>query len=82
MFLLRYENLLDVATSVSFKRIDEHLLDLLGKKASYSGDNIIVITHQQLAEELVTAREVVSRMLKHLESNSIIEMNRNRIKLL
>ncbi|MEE9328079.1 MAG: Crp/Fnr family transcriptional regulator [Cocleimonas sp.] len=49
----------------------------LGKKSPH-----IVITHQQLASEIGTVREVVSRQLKKLENNTLIELGRGKIELL
>jgi CRP/FNR family transcriptional regulator len=42
----------------------------------------IEITHQQLAGELGTAREVVSRLLKQMEKDQLIRLERGRIKIL
>jgi CRP/FNR family transcriptional regulator len=40
------------------------------------------MTHQQVADELGTAREVVSRLLKQLERDKKISLGRNKIKIL
>ncbi|AQX02257.1 Crp/Fnr family transcriptional regulator [Elizabethkingia anophelis] len=82
MFMVRYEDLLNAVTSLSLKRIDERLLDLLESKARLSQSNTVKITHQQLADELVTAREVVSRLLKQLAQEEVLKMGRSKITLL
>lgn len=77
----RFEELLDVVNAIAFKKMDERLLQFLKKKAQVSGTNEIKITHEQLGQELGTAREVISRLLKQMESEGIVELGRNRITL-
>ena len=78
----RFEKLLEVVNAISFKKVDERLLNLLQRKKELSGSKIISTTHEQLANELGTARVVVSRLLKQLEENGILELSRNKITLL
>jgi CRP/FNR family transcriptional regulator len=78
----RFEELLDVINAVAFKKVDERLLLLLKKKAALTGENSFAITHEQLANELGTARVVVSRLLKQLEENQQVLVGRNKITLL
>lgn len=78
----RFEELLDVINAIAFKKVDERLLDLLKKKQALTDSNTIQITHEQLAQELATARVVVSRLLKQLEDNGIVQLGRNKITLL
>lgn len=77
----RFEELLDVVNAIAFKKMDERLLQFLKKKAEVSGSNDIKITHEQLGQELGTAREVISRLLKQMESEGLVELGRNRITL-
>jgi len=77
----RFEELLDVVNAIAFKKMDERLLQFLKKKAKVSGSNDIKITHEQLGQELGTAREVISRLLKQMESEGLVELGRNRITL-
>lgn len=78
----RFEELLQIVNSIAFKKIDERLLDLLKKKKEISGHNTISITHEQLANELGTARVVVSRLLKQMEKSGLVQLGRNNITLL
>lgn len=77
----RFEELIEVIDAVAFKKVDERLLSLLHKKASHTQSNKIAVTHEQLANELGTARVVVSRLLKQLEDNGVLELGRNNITL-
>ncbi|HCD51894.1 MAG TPA: Crp/Fnr family transcriptional regulator [Balneolaceae bacterium] len=78
----RFEELLEVVNEVSFKKMDARLLQLLRKKSENAGSNEVRITHEQLANELGTARVVVSRLLKQMEKEQLIELGRNRITLM
>ena len=78
----RFEELLDVVNAIAFKKVDERLLNLLHKKAELSNSPIIQTTHEQLANELGTARVVVSRLLKQLEENGKVQLGRNKITLM
>ena len=78
----RFEELLEIINAIAFKKVDERLLNLLKRKSELSGSKLILITHEQLANELGTARVVVSRLLKQLEENNVLELGRNKIVLM
>lgn len=78
----RFEELLDVVNAIAFKKMDERLLDLVKKKADLAGAKVITVTHEQLANELGTARVVVSRLLKQMEDEGYVKLGRNKISLL
>jgi CRP/FNR family transcriptional regulator len=78
----RFEELLAVVNDVAFKKMDERLLDYLHRKSEVSSSKIIQTTHEQLANELGTARVVISRLLKALEEEGLVELGRNKITLI
>lgn len=78
----RFEELLEVINAIAFKKVDERLILLLNKKAELTGLKTITTTHEQLANELGTARVVVSRLLKQLEDDGKLILGRNKIELL
>ncbi len=78
----RFEELLDIINAIAFKKVDERLLSLLQKKSRLTGSETIHTTHEQLANELGTARVVVSRLLKQLEEDGKLKLGRNKITLL
>jgi CRP/FNR family transcriptional regulator len=53
----------------------------LEKKADLTQSKILSITHEQLATELGTARVVVSRLLKQMEVEGLVQLGRNKITL-
>ncbi|AQX06776.1 Crp/Fnr family transcriptional regulator [Elizabethkingia meningoseptica] len=77
----RFEELLDVVNAIAFKKVDERLLALLHTKSELAQSKIIYTTHEQLSNELGTARAVVSRLLKQLEENGTVQLGRNKITL-
>ncbi len=77
----RFEELLEVVNDIAFKKMDERLLDLVKKKADLAHSKTISVTHEQLANELNTARVVVSRLLKQMEKSGYVLLGRNNITL-
>lgn len=75
----RFEELLEIVNAIAFKKVDERLLNLLKKKVEITKSNTIFVTHEQLANELGTARVLVSRLLKQLEDNELVQLGRNKI---
>ncbi len=78
----RFSELLKAVDGIAFKKVDERLEQYLKNKAEHSGSNIIHVSHQVIADELNTSREVVSRLLKTMENEGRIKLGRNRIELL
>lgn len=78
----RFEELLEMVNEVTFKKVDERLLSLLQKKSNLNNTKIIHTTHEQLANELGTARVVVSRLLKTLEEEGKVKLGRNKLELI
>ena len=77
----RYMELLAVVSDVAFKNLDERILQFLQKRSHLTGSKVLTITHDQIAQELGSAREVISRLLKQMEHKGLIELERNRIVL-
>jgi len=78
----RFGELLDLVDAVAFRKMDDRLQQYLEKKAHLTQSSILHLTHEQIALELGTAREVISRLLKQMESKGMLEIGRNRIELL
>lgn len=78
----RFSELMATLDSVVFNNLDKRLLDYLEKKASIFDGKEIVSTHQKIAYDLNTSREVISRLMKELEKKGKIRLGRNKIELL
>ena len=79
---LRYSELLDTIHHVLFDKMDKRLFDYLKEKINLTGKNPIKISHRQIANELGTAREVISRVMKKLENEGKVKQYSNTIELL
>jgi CRP/FNR family transcriptional regulator, anaerobic regulatory protein len=75
----RFEELLKALDAVAFKKMDERLMGYLVTKMKQQKSNELHTTHQEIANELGTSREVISRLLKKLEKKKWIELGRNII---
>ena len=75
----RISDLLLLLEEVSFGRIDQRLAACLLERADAAGE--MAMTHQELAAELGTAREVVSRQLKEFERQGWLALGRGRVAL-
>jgi len=82
MFNKRYLDLIDTINQLIFNRLDERLYNYLKEKSALSGYSHISITHQQIATDMGTAREVISRLLKKLELEKKISTSRNQVVIL
>lgn len=78
----RFSELLHVVDNLAFHSVQERLVGLLQEKKRLHQTDSLHTTHQELADELSTSREVVSRMLKQLERDGKVELHRNQVKLL
>jgi CRP/FNR family transcriptional regulator, anaerobic regulatory protein len=75
----RFQELLSTLDAVAFKKMDQRLMDYIIKKMRQQKSTELYTTHQEIALELGTSREVVSRLLKQLEKRKWIELGRNVI---
>jgi len=77
----RFDELLKTIDGIAFHKVDERLVKYLREKALVNDEKILLVSHQQIAEELNSSREVISRLLKQLEHDGQIRLGRNRIEL-
>ncbi|WP_055443305.1 Crp/Fnr family transcriptional regulator [Lacinutrix himadriensis] len=78
----RMSELLEAIDSIAFLKLDERLFKYLKDKAMVNHNEVIQVTHQEIARDLHTSRVVISRLLKALENLGKIELHRNSIKIL
>ena len=81
LYHMRFEELLEVVNAVAFKKMDQRLLALLKKKCELAQSKTLTVTHEHLANELGTVREVVSRLLKQMEEEGLVKLSRNKVIL-
>ncbi len=78
----RFEELLTVLDSVIFKGMDQRLEFYLKNQVKSRGTKELSMTHSEIANDLNTSREVVSRLLKKMEQDKKIQLFRSHIVLL
>ena len=77
----RMADIISLVEEVVFNRVDRRIAAHLIKQCRASGHSTLQATHQELASDLGTSREVVSRILKDFESNGLIETARGSITI-
>ncbi len=70
---LRYSELLDTINSLLFNRMDQRLYSYLLEKSKLKGEKILQLKHKQIAGELGTVREVITRVIKRLEQEGKVK---------
>lgn len=76
---IRLSEMLETIDTLAFMNMDQRLLRYLQDKAKINQSEELQVTHQQIAYDLNTSRVVISRLLKKLEMESKISLQRNNI---
>lgn len=77
----RFEEALEVINSIAFRAMDERLEFYLKRHSEACGCDDLKLSHQEIANELNTSREVISRLLKKMEQKGLLKLHRNHIEL-
>lgn len=77
LFARRLSDLMILVDALAFKRLDQRMALLLA-----TGPRVRRATHQAIADELGTVREIASRLLKEFEKAGLVELKRGRIEIL
>lgn len=78
-YQIRMDELIDTLDSLAFDGLQKRLMDYMAEKKRVNGKNELLITHQNIAQELHSSRVVISRLLKKLEQSGKIQLKRNKI---
>lgn len=81
LYQKRFFDVLDAFNALAFQSLDERLLSYLDAKTKALGKRKIEMTHQDLGDELGTARETISRVLKKLEVEEKVKLHRGWIEV-
>lgn len=82
LFEKRLSEVMGLVEAIAFQKADERLWQHLVKKSATQEGDTIAITHQELALEVGSVREVISRLLKQLEREGKVELYRGRVKVI
>jgi len=77
----RFSELLETIELIAFSKLDDQLWSYLLKRAQAQGVSSLFITHQEIANELHSPREVISRLLHQLQQKGRITLARNLISI-
>ena len=78
----RFSDVMWIMQQIVFMRQDRRLAIFLLDECTTNNSDTILMTHEQIARHLGTAREVVTRMLKHFSSDGIVEVTRKGINII
>lgn len=78
----RFAELLHVIDLIAFNNMDIQLQHYLLERSKALNTRIIEITHQDIADELHTHREAISRLLRTMEQKKLVKLGRNNIEVL
>lgn len=81
-YSMRLDELLDTIDSIAFKHLDERLMHYLRKQVEAKGTRILAITNQQIANELNSSREVISRLMSKMVDNGMVKVSRAQVEVL
>ena len=77
-FTRRLGTVIELVNSLAFRRLDERLVEFLNKEQC---DRRLSLTHQEIADRMGTSREVVTRLLKDLETKGWLVTHRGYLEL-
>ncbi|MEO8068946.1 MAG: Crp/Fnr family transcriptional regulator [Flavobacteriales bacterium] len=77
----RFGELLETIEVVAFRKLDEQLWDYLVKRVQATGTHVIKVTHQEIAAELNSPREVITRLLQQLQSRGRVTISRGSVEV-
>ncbi|WP_228412569.1 Crp/Fnr family transcriptional regulator [Chryseobacterium sp. G0240] len=77
----RFSEVMNMVNEAVFHKLDKRVLNYIKQQIILTGNNPIKITHREIANNLGTSREVVSRVLKKIESDGEIQQTKEGIKL-
>lgn len=80
--MFSYEDLLHAYEKLAFYKIDKRLLDYLQTSSKKNKSTILNFSHNELAKELGTTREVVSKILKQFQISGLVNLKFKHIELL
>lgn len=78
----RFDELLDILDEIGFSSLDQRLSKYLREKSMLLNTTVLHLSHQEIADDLGTARAVISRLLKQMERKGMVKLLRGRIRIL
>ncbi len=82
LYRTKYQELIDVIEVLTFSNKQERIMDYLRREATLKGSLVLKTTHQKIADDLGSSREVISRILKKLEIDQNIKLSKGIVELI
>lgn len=82
LFNTRYSELIDTINHLLYQKLDVRIMNFFKERSRVTQEETIKMSHRQIAQELGTAREVVTRLLKKMEFEGLIKQEEDGIKIL
>ncbi|MBL1219411.1 Crp/Fnr family transcriptional regulator [Chryseobacterium sp. L7] len=77
----RFSDVMNMVNDAVFHRLDKRVLSYIRQQIAITGNNPVKITHREIASNLGTSREVISRVLKKVENEGEIVQTKEGIKI-
>lgn len=77
----RFEELLTTIDHIAFRNMDERLVFYLKKHQQTLNSDFLTISFTEIAQELNSSREVISRLMKKLSEKGLVKLHRNQIEI-
>ncbi len=81
-YQIRFEELLQTVDSIAFMKMDERIERYLNERSKELNSKILNLTHQEIASDMNSSREVISRLLKQMEKLGKIKLHRFKIEII
>ena len=78
----RFSDVMWVMQQILFMSMDKRLAIFLSDECARTGSDVVMLTHEQIAKYMGSAREVVSRTMKYFSNEGIVEASRKGVKIL
>ena len=75
----RFSDVMWLLERALFTSFDKRLASFLAEQCGISGNNTVNMTHEKIASNLGTAREVVTRMLKYFQTEGMVKLSRGKV---
>ena len=77
----RFTNVMWLIEQIMWKSFDKRLAEFLLEEVSVEGTSLLKITHEVIGNQLGTAREVVTRMLRYFQSEGMVKLSRGMVEI-
>lgn len=81
-YLSIFKKIVSRVSALAFYPLEQRVYFLIQEKSRLTGKNIVETTHEELARELGSTREVITRILQQLEKDNLIVVKRGKIEII